>query len=149
MRHFSPSVALAAVLIAGFTGSSLPAQDQSQPAGGASPAATAQAPSDAQPHHAPNPHRQAKKMAKKLGLTPDQRTQIEPILTDRAQQMQSARADTTLAPADMQAKIHGINEDSDKRIEAILNDTQKQQYEQMKQDRKAHRQQQAGAPSNN
>ena len=139
MRIFSPSLALGAVLIAGLSGSSLMAQDQSQPAPGAAPAASAQAPSDAQPRHTPNPHRQAKKMAKKLGLSPDRQSKIEPILADRAQQMQSARADGTLAPNDKRAKIRDINQNSDSQIEAILSDTQKQQYEQMKQSHKASR----------
>jgi len=150
MRKLSPSLALGALLIAGLSGAALPAQDQSQPAAGAPPAASSQAPSDAQPRHAPNPHRQAKMMTRRLGLTPDQESKIEPILADRMQQVQSARADSTLAPADMRAKIQGINQNSDSQIEAILNDTQKQQFEQMKQHRKAERQQQpAGPPPSN
>jgi hypothetical protein len=83
-------------------------------------------------------------MAKQLGLTPDQQSKIEPILADRAQQIQSVRSDTTLAQKDRKAKLHGIRQDSDSKIEAVLNDTQKQQYEQIKQSRKANKQQQAG-----
>jgi protein CpxP len=146
MRSFIPSLALGSILMVGFSGSVLLAQDQSAP-----PAASAQAPapSSAQPPvHVPNPRHQAKKMAKELGLSPDQKSQIEPILADRDQQMQSVRADTTLSPKDRHAKVHGIRQDSDSKIEAILNDSQKQQYEQIKQSRKANRQQQASAPSN-
>jgi hypothetical protein len=44
--------------------------------------------------------------------------------------------------------MHGIRQESDSRIEALLNDTQKQQYEQIKQSRKANRHQQAAAPAN-
>ena len=87
-------------------------------------------------------------MAKELGLTPDQVSKIEPILADRDQQVQSVRSDSTLAHKDMRARVHGIRRDSDSKIEAILNDTQKQQYEQIKQSRKANRQQQTGAPTN-
>jgi protein CpxP len=87
-------------------------------------------------------------MAKQLGLTPDQVSKIEPILADRDQQVQTLRADTALAPGDRKAKMHGIRQDSDSRIEAILNDTQKQQYEQIKQSRKANRHQQPAAPAN-
>lgn len=148
MRIFSPSIALGAALIFGLSGSALLAQDQ--PAAGASPpAAASQAPpSDAQPHRAPNPQRQAKMMARRLSLTPDQESAIEPILADRQQQVQSARADTTLAPRARRQKVKGIQQDSDNKIEAILNDTQKQQYEQMKQERRAKRQRQAAAPPN-
>lgn len=150
MRFIFPSIALGSVLIIGLSGSTLLAQDQSQPAAGASaPAASSQAPSSDTPRHkAMNPNRAAKRMAKKLGLTPDQESKIEPILADREQRIQSVNADTTLASGDRQAKMQGIYQDSDSKIEAILNDTQKQQYEQMKQTREAKRQQQ-GAPSEN
>ena len=138
MRSFFPSVALGTVLMVGLSGSALLAQDQSAPPTSAQP-----------PVHVPNPQHQAKKMAKQLGLTPDQESKIEPILADRDQQMQSVRSDTTLAAKDRKAKVHGIRQDSDSKIEAILNDTQKQQYEQIKQDRKAHRRQQAGGATSN
>jgi hypothetical protein len=42
-------------------------------------------------------------MAKKLGLTADQQAKIEPILADRDQQVQSLRANTTLAANDRRA----------------------------------------------
>jgi len=141
MRTFFSSVALGSLLAVGLSGNALLAQDQSAP-----PAASAQAPAQ-RPAHVPNPRHQAKKMAKALSLTPDQVSKIEPILADRDQQVQSVRLDTTLAPNDRKAKMHGIRQESDSRIEAILNDTQKQQYEQIKQSRKA-RHQQAAAPAN-
>jgi Spy/CpxP family protein refolding chaperone len=146
MRSFFPSLALGTVLLVGLSGNVLLAQDQS-----ALPATSAQSPaasSGQQPVHVPNPRHQAKKMAKQLGLTADQESKIEPILADRDQQMQSVRSDTTLAPQDRRAKAHGIRQGSDSKIEAVLNDTQKQQYEQIKQSRKANRRQQTGAPSN-
>lgn len=141
MRTFFPSIALGSLLAVGLSGSALLAQDQSAP-----PAATAQAPAQ-RPAHVPNPRHQAKKMAKALALTPDQVSKIEPILADRDQQVQSLRSDTTLAPNDRKAKMHSIRQESDTRIEAILNDTQKQQYEQIKQSHKANRHQQATAPA--
>ena len=139
MRRFLSSVAIGSVLMAGFSGSILLAQDQSAP-----PAVSSQS---QQPAHVPNPQHQAKRMAKELGLTPDQVSKIEPILADRDQQVQSLRSDTTLAPSDRKAKMHGIRQESDSRIEAVLNDTQKQQYEQIKQSRKANRHQQTAAPA--
>ena len=145
MRSFFPSLTLGTILVVGLSGNVLLAQDQSAP-----PATADQSPSIAagqQPVHVPNPRHQAKKMAKELGLTPDQQSKLEPILADRDQQMQSVRSDATLAPKDRKARVRGIRQDSDSKIEAILNDTQRQQYEQIKQSRKANRQQQA-APSN-
>jgi len=141
MRTFFSSVALGSILAVGLSGNALLAQDQSAP-----PAASAPTPAQ-RPAHVPNPRHQAKKMAKALALTPDQVSKIEPILADRDQQVQSLRSDTTLAPNDRKAKMHGIRQESDTQIEAILNDTQKQQYEQIKQSRKANRHQQATAPA--
>ena len=154
MRFNSRPLVLGAALLVSLSGSALLAQDQSQP--GPLSAATTTSPEGQgsyQGHrHAPNPHRQAKMMAKRLGLSEDQQKSLEPILADRMQQMESARADTSLAPQDRRAKMKGINQDSDARIEAVLNDTQKQQYEQMKQERRAHHHhenQQNGAPTPN
>lgn len=142
MRTF-PVLALGTILLTGVTGNVLFAQDQRQPT-----SAAPQTAAPAQSGHTPNPQRQAKGMAKKLGLTPDQESKLEPILADRDQQLQSARADTTLAPKEKHAKLLGINQDSDAKIESILTDAQKQQYEQMKQERKTAKQQ-GGASSSN
>lgn len=159
-----------AVLIFGLAPGGLLAQDQ--PAAGAPPAATTSEafppstqPNDAQsnaaqpgmapplaPHsrRAPNPERQARALAKKLSLTPEQQSQVESILVDRQQQVQSARADATLAPRARRAQVRRISQSSNRKIEALLNGTQKQQYAEMKQERREKRQmrkqQQADAP---
>lgn len=110
--------------------------DQSS-AAAANPNTTAQTANG--PHRgAPDPEREAKHLGKKLGLSQDQVAQIQPILADRQQQVQSVRSDTTLAPKDRMAKIRGIREDSKNKIEAVLNDQQKQQFEQMQQSRGNH-----------
>jgi Spy/CpxP family protein refolding chaperone len=133
-------------LIVGLSGSALLAQDQAAP-----PAESAQSPAPSsaqQPAHVPNPQHQTKKMARELGLTPDQQSKIEPLLADRDQQVQSVRSDTTLLQKDRKVKLRAIRQDSDSKIEALLSDTQKQQYEQIKQSRKSNRHQQSGAPAN-
>jgi len=89
-------------------------------------------------HHHPNPEKQAKHLARKLGLTNDQVAQIEPILADRQQQMQSLRADTSLAPQDRRARAQSVQQDAKSKIEAVLNDAQKQKFEQMLAERRAH-----------
>ena len=91
------------------------------------------------PRRGMNPEREAKRLGKRLNLSQDQVSQIEPILADRAQQMQALRADSSLAPADRRAKAKGIMDDSNSKIEAVLNDQQKQQYEQMLASRRSHR----------
>ena len=148
MRILSPSTLLSLVLVSGLTGSAVLAQDQAQPGAPVSSAPTSQA-TTGQPHKAPNPQHQAKKMAKKLGLSSDQKAKIEPILADRDQQVQSLRSNAALSPQDRKAQMRGIMQDSDSKIEAVLNDTQKQQYEQMKQQHRARKQQaQSTVPSN-
>ncbi len=107
--------------------------DQAQPQAG-----TPQATQEMKPHRQMDPTKQAKHLGKKLGLSPDQVDQIRPILVDRQQQMQTLRADTSIARQDRRAKAHGIMQDSKNKIEAVLNDTQKQQFEQMLQERRAH-----------
>jgi periplasmic protein CpxP/Spy len=139
---------LGVVLISGLAGSAALAQDQAQPAPAVNSMPAAQTPS-APTHKAPDPQRQTRRMAKKLGLTADQQAKIEPIFADRDQQVASLRANTTLAPKDIKVQIHGVMRDSDSKIMALLSDTQKQQYEQLKQDRRAKKQQrQSETPTN-
>jgi periplasmic protein CpxP/Spy len=112
--------------------------DQSQAAANSAPT-TAQ--TQTARRHAPmDPAREAKHMGKKLGLTSDQVKQITPILADRQQQMQGLRADTALSQTDRHAKFQSIRHDSKNKIEALLNDQQKQQFEQMQAARRNHRQ---------
>jgi periplasmic protein CpxP/Spy len=146
MRINFPSALLGVVLLSGLTGNSLLAQDQTSAAVASTPTSGASA---TQPHKVPNPQHQAKKMARKLGLSSDQVARIEPILADRDQRVQDVRSNPNLAPSDRKAQLHGIARDSNGKIEAILTDTQRQQYEQMKQDRRAKKQQaQSGVPTN-
>ena len=96
-------------------------------------------------HHEMNPDKQAKHLAKKLGLSQDQVAQIKPILAERKNEMQSLRADKSLSPEDRHTKAQGIQADSKNKIEAVLNDTQKQQFEQMLAARRAHHNQKPAA----
>jgi protein CpxP len=89
--------------------------------------------------HEMNPNKQAHHLAKALGLSKDQVQQIKPILADRDQQMMSLRGDANLAPQDRREKMRSIQQDSKAKIEAVLNDSQKQQFEQMLANRRAHR----------
>lgn len=84
-------------------------------------------------HQTPDPQRQTARLSRKLQLTPAQAAKIEPILQSRIQQMQQLRADTTLAPSDRRAKMRAIMQDSNTQLQAVLTDSQKQQYQQMQQ----------------
>jgi len=174
MRIVTLSMALGSAMIFGLAGGALLAQDQ--PAAGAPPSSVEAQPAsgsqtnDAQPGNAqsneappsgavtasprpkrtPNPEREAKSLAKRLALTPEQESAIEPVLTARQQKIEQARSNPELPPRARRAKVHKIQQESEKKIDAILTDPQKQQYEQWKQERRANRQmrrqQQTGAP---
>ena len=80
-----------------------------------------------------NPDKQVQRLSKHLNLSDDQKNQIKPILTDRMQQMQSIRQDTSLQPQDRRAKMHSVRDDADNKIRAVLNDDQKKKYDDMQQ----------------
>ena len=107
----------------------------------------AQATQNANPraHHAPNPDRMAKHLGKRLNLSDQQVAQIKPVLEERVQQMQTLRSDTSLSQQDRRSKAQQIMQDSNTRIEAALNDTQKQQFEEMLQQRRDHHKSQTKA----
>lgn len=86
-------------------------------------------------HHRMSPEQELNHLAKALNLSADQQAQIKPILAERMQQMEGVRADSSLAPQDRRAKMRQIQQDSRAKLEAVLNDQQKQQYEQMEQRR--------------
>ena len=100
--------------------------------GAAAPQQDQQAPAAQQHEHRPvDPNRQIKMLSKRLNLSADQQNQILPILTDRQQQMSAIFADNSLSPQDRHSKMRAIREDSDVKIRAVLNDSQKQTYDQM------------------
>ena len=83
-----------------------------------------------------SPDRQLGRLSETLNLTDDQKGQIRPILEDRRQKMQSLRADSSLAADDKRAKMRDIFEDSNSRIRAVLNDAQKQKFDEMQKRRR-------------
>jgi Spy/CpxP family protein refolding chaperone len=89
-------------------------------------------------HRTFDPAQRAAHLGKRLGLSSDQVAQLQPILADRQQQMKGLRADTTLTPQDRHTKAQAIMQDSKGKIEALMNDTQKQQFEQMLAERHNH-----------
>jgi hypothetical protein len=85
-------------------------------------------------------------LARRLALTAEQQSSIETILAGRIQEIEAVRSDAALAPKARRATVRNILQVSDSKIESLLNGTQKQLYEQMKQARKT-RMQQGGPPS--
>jgi hypothetical protein len=78
------------------------------------------------------------RMTEKLNLSTDQQAQLKPILVDRQKQIQALRADTSLTPDDRRAKGKQVMQATNGQIEGILNDQQKQQWQQMKDERGEH-----------
>jgi hypothetical protein len=97
--------------------------------------APAAAPAEGQAHRPADPNRQIKMLTKRLNLTADQQNQLLPILSDRQQQITNIQADNSLSPKDRHAKMRSVREDSEAKIRALLNDNQKQTYDQMQRQR--------------
>jgi Spy/CpxP family protein refolding chaperone len=125
---------LGALLSAGTLLAQAPAAT-SNPSVDATQASPAQS---GRPHREFDPAKAAEHMGKRLGLSSDQVAQITPLLSARRQQMEGLRADSTLAQQDRHAKAKAIIEDTNNKIEALLTDTQKQQFEQMQAERRQH-----------
>jgi hypothetical protein len=144
------SVALAIALSAGLAFAQAQNSDQSQPQAqpqaqvGISPDAAQSAPPAAAPAQprTPDPARMAKRLGKQLGLNRDQVAQIQPIIANRQQQLAGLRG-ATMDPKDRRAKVREVVQDSQTQIEALLTDSQKQQYQQMLADRRANHGQKA------
>jgi Spy/CpxP family protein refolding chaperone len=80
-------------------------------------------------HHGMDPDGQLKHMTKTLDLTSDQQAQIKPILEAQQQQMMALHQDQSMSREDRMAKMQSLHADSRTKIEAVLNDTQKQKFE--------------------
>jgi Spy/CpxP family protein refolding chaperone len=76
-----------------------------------------------------DPDQRLAHMTKRYNLTTDQQNQIKPILQDEQQQMQTLHSDTSMSPDDKRAKAMSMHKDSTQKIEAVLNDQQKQKFE--------------------
>jgi periplasmic protein CpxP/Spy len=88
--------------------------------------------------HGMDPDTQLAHMTKQLDLTADQQSQIRPILVDRQQKMQALWQNQSLSQEDRRSQMMGIRQDSNAKIEAVLNDQQKQKFEAMQERRGRH-----------
>lgn len=122
MRNKLCTIALTALLGLGMTAL---AQDQST-------AATTAPPMHGHGHMM-NPDNQLEHLTKTLNLSSDQQTQIKPILENQQSQMMQLHQDTSLSRDDKMAKAKSLHDDTTSKIEAVLNDQQKQKYEAMQQ----------------
>jgi hypothetical protein len=121
---------LAFALSAAFglgTAFAAPVQDNAQTNGTTAPAAR-----EGRWHNA-DPSQQVAHLSKRLKLTQDQQNQLLPIFTNRQQQIQGIMNDSSLSKEQRHEKMQAIRQQTDSQVTAVLNDTQKQQYEAMQQ----------------
>jgi periplasmic protein CpxP/Spy len=85
-----------------------------------------------------DPSRQLEHLTKALSLTADQQTQIKPILVDRDQKMQALFQNQSLSREDRHTQMQAIHQDSETKINAVLNDDQKQKYQAMQEHMRDH-----------
>lgn len=127
MNRTKATIVLGALLSASVMFAQVPDSNQAPAANSAQAA-----PSQPGNHHRNfDPSQFAAHLGQRLSLSSDQVAQITPILAARQQQMQTLHADTSLSVQDRRTKAHAIMQDTNGKIEAVLNDQQKQQFEQM------------------
>jgi Spy/CpxP family protein refolding chaperone len=78
-------------------------------------------------------------LAKHLSLTEDQKSKILPIIIERQRKIQEVWTSSTLFVRQKQGQVRGINEDSDRRINALLTGDQQKAYAALEQERKLQR----------
>jgi hypothetical protein len=76
-------------------------------------------------------------LTRRLGLTPGQQSQIEPILVNRQRLIASIRHDPTLVPWQKRVKVQKVFRDSDGEIETLLNGPQLRRYQRIVSERLA------------
>jgi periplasmic protein CpxP/Spy len=74
---------------------------------------------------------QLQRLTRRLDLSSTQQSQIKPILEDRQQKMQALHQDESISQTDKRTQAKSIRDDTNGKIEAVLNDNQKQKFEAM------------------
>jgi periplasmic protein CpxP/Spy len=81
-------------------------------------------------HGMMSPNEQLARMTKRYNLSANQQNEIKPILLGQQAQMQEMYGDSSLSPDERKAKMRSIRSDYNTKIESILTDDQKKQFEQ-------------------
>ncbi len=91
-----------------------------------------------------DPAKRLEWMSKKLNLTDEQKTKLQPIFQDEFQQMKAVREDTSLSREQKRDKMKQIHETFHPQVMAVLTPDQQQKLEQMRANRQARRGKGAG-----
>jgi len=82
-----------------------------------------------------SPDQMVARLDQRLHLSDDQKTKIRSIMEDRQTSMEKLRSDTSLSDEDRRAKMRQIFTEHNDQIKNVLNDQQKQEFDQMMQRR--------------
>lgn len=86
--------------------------------------------------HPPSPRRQLRHLTKMLNLTADQQQQMLPILQEQHRRMDATHNNTALNRQERRQQMRAAMRDSHEKLEALMTETQKQQFEQVMQQRR-------------
>jgi len=101
------------------------------------PTSPAQGQGKAQKKKNMDPDQQLQRLTSKLNLSADQQSQIKPILAERQQKMQALSLNQSNSQDDRRSQAKSIASHSNGKIEAVLNDDQKQKFEALQAKKKA------------
>lgn len=76
-------------------------------------------------------------MAKQLGLSKDQKTQLKPIRRTAKDQMKAVKADTTLSKTERKSRMKAIRADRNSKMNAVLTSEQQQKLATIRADKRA------------
>jgi periplasmic protein CpxP/Spy len=77
-------------------------------------------------------------LSKQLNLTDDQKTKLKPILEDQSKQMKATREDATLTQDQKREKMKQLHESTHSQINDILTPEQQKKFAELKEQQKAH-----------
>jgi hypothetical protein len=106
-----------------------------QPAQQPSGDTTAQQPAGHYGHHRGHgkmdPQKAAQHISKRLGLSADQTTKLEPILADQQQKLAALRSNTSLTQDQRREQLRAIHQDTQAQLATVLTPDQMQQLRSM------------------
>jgi Spy/CpxP family protein refolding chaperone len=83
-------------------------------------------------HGPADPAAMAAHLAKRLNLSSEQQSQVEALLTNQEAQRKSLESNQTITHQQFIAQTKALHEETETKIQALLTDSQKQQYAEMK-----------------
>ncbi|MGD0905965.1 MAG: hypothetical protein ABSA96_00170 [Candidatus Acidiferrales bacterium] len=93
-----------------------------------------------------SPDDRLKQMTKDFDLTADQQAKIKPVLVDQQKQMEDLRNNSSGDRQSMRGQMMKIQQDANDKIRALLDDKQKDKFDQMEKDRQDRMQNRRGGP---